>query len=130
MASSITVDEANSDLTYSGHVTLNYDHDRQEDKLKGGWLMVGAVTFQDVNQDQVIDEDAAGPDVVWSWLVRPDGDSGSVTLYFPGSPENPQSSTWTGGAAKGAAHLYIYKFGGSNGETIRTIASCEFDVSG
>lgn len=89
-----------------------------------GWEypMVAVSCYQDVNGDGVIDTNLLGPDVVYTWLDKPDAQ------FLLGA----YSSIWTqrgGGPAKCRADLDAYGWKGGK-ESTRVLASYAFDATG
>jgi hypothetical protein len=89
-----------------------------------GWEypMVAVSCYQDVNGDGVIDTNLLGPDVVYTWLDKPD------SQFLLGA----YSSIWMqrgGGPAQCRADLDAYGWKGGK-ESIRVLASYSFDATG
>jgi len=89
-----------------------------------GWESPMVVTscYQDVNGDGTIDTNLLGPDIVYSWIDRPDAQ------FLLGAA----SSIWTqrgGGPAKCRAELDAYGWK-ANHESVRFLASYPFDATG
>ena len=89
-----------------------------------GWEypMVSTSCYQDVNGDGIIDTNLLGPDVVYTWLDKPDA---SLLL-------GAYSSLWTlrgGGPAECRADLDAYGWKGGK-ESTRVLASASFHAEG
>jgi hypothetical protein len=89
-----------------------------------GWEYPMVVTscYQDVNGDGSVDTNLLGPDIVYSWVDKPD------TQFLLGA----YSSIWTlrgGGPAECRAELDAYGWK-SNKESVRVLASTTFHANG
>jgi hypothetical protein len=89
-----------------------------------GWEYPVVVTscYQDVNGDGTIDTNLLGPDIVYSWVDKPDAP------YLLGA----YSSIWTqrgGGPADCRAELDAYGWK-ANHESVRVLASTSFHANG
>jgi hypothetical protein len=116
--STITMDQRTDNLTVGSELTFK----TQVYGLKGWeYPMIAIACYQDVNEDGEVDTNLLGPDIVFTWLDRP-----NATFTLGG-----YSSIWTlrgGGPATCKASLMAYGWHGGVQST-RTLAEVpQFDT--